>query len=123
MTKKGFKIIVAGGRNFSDYGLLKARCDYFLSEKMKSHQVVIVSGHAKGADALGERYALEHGLQCDAHPAKWEKYGKSAGFRRNAEMADAADALIAFWDGESRGTANMINLAKSKGLKVAVVRY
>lgn len=123
MSQKGFKVIIAGGRDFSDYELLKGRCNFFLSEKMKSHQIVIVSGHAKGADALGERYATERGLRCDAHPADWEKYGRSAGYIRNREMADAADALIAFWDGSSRGTAHMISYAKAKGLKVAVVRY
>lgn len=118
-----YKVIIAGGRYFNDYALLQERCDFFLSERAKSHQIVIVSGHAKGADALGERYAQERGLQCDAHPADWDKFGKSAGFRRNAEMAEVADALIAFWNGQSRGTAHMISFAKSKGLKVAVVRY
>lgn len=121
--RPSYKVIIAGGRHFDDYNLVKERCNYFLSEKMKSHQVVILSGHAKGADTLGERYAQERGLSIDAHPADWEKYGKSAGFRRNAQMAEVADALIAFWDGASRGTANMIDLAKRKGLKVAVVRY
>ena len=62
-------------------------------------------------------------MGCDIHPADWDKHGKAAGPIRNAEMAEVADALIAFWDGQSRGTANMISLAKSKGLSVAVVRY
>lgn len=84
---------------------------------------MIVSGHASGADALGERYAQERGLECEQYPADWEAYGRAAGPIRNAEMAEVADALIAFWDGASRGTKNMIDTAKSKGLKVAVVRY
>lgn len=118
-----YKVIIAGGRHFKDYELLKEKCDYYLKNKLKEFQVVIVSGNAAGADFLGERYAQERGLQCDARSAEWKKYGKSAGFIRNKEMAEIADALIAFWDGNSRGTANMINLAKSKGLRVAVVRY
>lgn len=118
-----YKVIIAGGRNFSDYGLLKERCDYFLQNKIKESRVVIISGHATGADALGERYAQERGLSLDAHPADWNKHGRAAGPIRNKEMAEVADALIAFWDGASRGTANMIDLAKRKGLKVAVVKY
>ena len=118
-----YKVIIAGGRYFSDYALLQENCDYYLSNKLKTHNVIIVSGHATGADSLGERYAQEHGLACDIHPADWDKHGKAAGPIRNAEMTEVADALIAFWDGQSRGTVNMISLAKSKGLSVAVVRY
>lgn len=118
-----YKVIIAGGRRFNDYEFLKEKCDYYLQRKLQESRVVIISGHATGADALGERYAQERGLSCEQHPADWDRYGKSAGYRRNADMANVADALIAFWDGQSRGTASMINLAKSKGLKVAVVRY
>ncbi|MBR1697914.1 MAG: DUF2493 domain-containing protein, partial [Anaerovibrio sp.] len=91
--------------------------------KLKSDTVIIVSGHAPGADTLGERYAHEHGLKCELYPADWNTHGKAAGPIRNAEMANNADALIAFWDGESRGTKNMIETAKAKGLRVAVVKY
>ena len=118
-----YKAIIAGGRHFDDYNLVKERCDFFLSEKMKSHQVIIISGHASGADSLGERYASEHGLKTELHPADWKAHGKAAGPIRNKEMAEVADALIAFWDGASRGTKNMIDTAKSKGLKVVVIRY
>lgn len=120
---KTYKVIIAGGRHFGNYGLLKDKCEFFLQCKLKEYEVVIISGHAAGADTLGEHFAGERGLRCDVHPAAWEKYGKAAGYIRNREMAEQADALIAFWDGSSRGTAHMINLAKSKGLKVAVVRY
>ena len=65
----------------------------------------------------------EHGLACDIHPADWDKHGKAAGPIRNAEMAEVADALIAFWDGQSRETKSMIDLARKKGLQVAIVRY
>lgn len=118
-----YRVIIAGGREFGNYELLRERCDFFLQNKLNEGQVIIVSGHASGADALGERYAHEHGLQCDIYPADWKTHGRAAGPRRNAQMAAVADALIAFWDGQSRGTKNMIDTAKSKGLKVAVVRY
>ena len=118
-----YKVIIAGGRHFNDYELLKEKCEYYLQNKLRESKVVIISGHATGADDLGERYAQERGLYLDAHPADWDKNGRAAGPIRNKEMAEIADALIAFWDGASRGTKNMIDTAKSKGLKVAIVRY
>ena len=115
-----FKVIIAGGRNFNDYQLLCKTCDHMLS---KQSDIEIVSGKARGADSLGERYAKERGYQVKEFPAQWDKFGKSAGYKRNAEMADYADALIAFWDNQSTGTNHMINLAKEKKIKVKVVNY
>lgn len=123
-TTEQYRVIIAGGRDFSDYELLKEKCDYYLQNKIREgRRVVIISGHASGADSLGERYAQERGLQCEQHPADWKTHGKAAGPIRNAEMAAVADALIAFWDGQSRGTRHMIETARAKGLKVAVVSY
>ena len=90
---------------------------------MNTHNVIILSGHASGADALGENFATDHNLQCELYPADWKRHGKAAGPIRNAEMAEVADALIAFWDGQSHGTKSMIELAKRKGLQVAVIRF
>jgi len=118
-----FRVIVAGGRKFNDYPLLENKLDNILSEVCKTHTVHIVSGRAFGADKLGERYANWNDLPIDSYPAEWDKYGKSAGYKRNALMADNADALVAFWDGKSRGTMHMIDLAKSKGLKIRVINY
>lgn len=118
-----YRVIIAGCRDFSNYALLKERCNYFLQRKLTESEVIIVSGHAPGADALGERYAQEMGLQIEQHPADWQTHGRAAGPIRNAQMAEVADALIAFWDGQSRGTKNMINTARQKGLKTAVVRF
>ena len=117
-----YKVIIAGCRDFNDYELLKEKCDYFLQDE-KKEDVVIISGHASGADALGERYAQERGLQLEIYPADWKAHGRGAGSIRNARMASAANALIAFWDGKSRGTKNMIETATKHNLKVAVVRY
>lgn len=117
-----FKVIVAGGREFCDYELLKRKLDFALRNK-GNFKIVIVSGAACGADKLGEQYAKERGYEIDSHPADWNKYGKSAGYIRNKEMAKSADALMAFWDGKSRGTKHMIDLAKEYGLRVIVVRY
>ena len=94
---------------------------FFLQNKLPN--VTIISGGATGADALGEQFAKENNLELIVVPANWEKYGRAAGPRRNAEMAEMADALIAFWDGKSRGTKNMIETAEKKGLLVRVVNY
>ncbi len=118
-----FKVIVAGGREFNDYGLLCQTCDRMLSQKQRTHSIVIVSGTARGADTLGERYAQERGYSIEQYPADWEHAGKAAGFIRNAQMASVADALIAFWDGQSRGTAHMIELARKHELQVRVVPF
>lgn len=118
-----YRVIIAGGREFQDYALLKEKCEYYLQNKLQTDTVIIVSGHATGADSLGERYASEKGLSVELHPADWQRHGRAAGPIRNEEMASVADALIAFWDGQSRGTKNMIDTANAKGLKVAIVRY
>ena len=72
----------------------------------------IVSGAARGADILGERYGIEHNIPIKRFPADWGKYGKGAGFIRNEQMGNYADYLIAFWDGKSRGTFHMIEYMK-----------
>ena len=118
-----FRVIIAGTRSFNDYELLRDSCNNLLSEKQRTHTVVIISGTARGADQMGERYARERGFQLRRFPADWEQYGRSAGHIRNAKMADNADALIAFWDGESKGTKNMIDNARRKGLAVRVIQY
>ena len=117
-----YKVIVAGCRDFADYKLLKEKCDFYLQNK-KPENIVIVSGHASGADALGERYAQERGYELETFPADWKASGRAAGPIRNAKMASVAHTLIAFWNGKSRGTKNMIDTAKKHNLQVAVVRY
>ena len=114
------KVIIAGGRNFDDFNKLCQVCDEFLQDQNK---VEIVSGAYKGADLLGERYAAERNYPIKQFPADWRRYGKSAGLKRNTEMATYADALIAFWDGESKGTKHMIELATQTGLIVKVIYF
>ena len=116
------KLIIAGGRDFSDYDKLCKEVDFAIS-KCEISRIEIISGSARGADSLGERYAREKGIALKQFPADWEKYGKAAGYKRNSEMSNYADALIAFWDGNSRGTQHMINIAKKKGLQVRIVKY
>ena len=115
------RVIIAGDRRLDDYDFLREKCDEVLSERIASGRVVIVSGHSRGTDLLGERYASGHSLQCELFPSDWDKFGKSAGPIRNREMATHADALIAFYDGKSKGTGNMIRLARDFGLEVNIV--
>ena len=115
------KVIIAGSRNFTNYQKLKKQCDQFLQNQT---DIEIVSGeHYKGADKLGEKYAAEKEFPLTKFPANWYRYGKAAGPKRNEYMANYADALIAFWDSKSRGTKNMIQLAKQKNLKIKIIWF
>lgn len=114
------RLIIAGSRDFGDYTLLKRRARMVTAG---AHEVVVLCGGARGADALGKLWAEEQGHPVEVYPADWEKHGRSAGPIRNLAMAEKADTLLAFWDGQSRGTKNMIDTARSMGLKVVEVRY
>ena len=120
---KSFKVIIAGGRDFTNYQLLKEKVDKILSEKRKTHNIIIVSGTARGADSLGEMYAQQNSFFVIPFPPQWDEYGKKAGYIRNVEMAEYADALNAFWDGESKGTKHMIDIATERNLPTRVIRY
>ena len=87
------------------------------------YKVSFVSGMAKGADAVGKAFAQHLGVKCEEYPADWEKFGKGAGFIRNRQMAENAEALVAFWDGRSSGTKHQINIATELGLDVFIFRY
>ena len=114
------KVIIAGSRTFNNNELLWNECEKAFSLLNK---IEIVSGTAKGADQIGEWFAEGNGYPIKRFPANWNKYGKSAGYKRNEEMARYADALIAFWDGKSKGTKHMIDLAQQYELKVKVVMF
>ena len=110
------KTIIAGSRTFIDYTVLS-----LIMDKIHWKPTLIISGGARGVDKLGERYAKENNIPLEIVPAKWDLYGKKAGYIRNKIMAEKGEALVALWDGESRGTKMMIELAKSIGLVVKVV--
>lgn len=116
------RVIIAGSRDFNDWSLLKTKVSYYTFE-MNPDDTEIVSGGCRGADKLGERYANEYKLSCNVIGADWGNFITSAGPIRNQAMAKYASHLIAFWDGKSKGTKNMIELAKKLGLTVRIVRY
>lgn len=117
------KIIIAGSRNITQKNKVFASIFYglasFVTENINPlKNLEIVSGCCRGVDKIGEEFADFFKIQKRLFPADWDKYGKRAGYIRNTEMANYADALIAIWDGESKGTKMMINIAKEKGLKI-----
>lgn len=100
--------------------MLSEICDRIVSSQK---DIEIVSGGARGADQLGELYAKSKGFALKRFPANWDVHGISAGIKRNIEMAEYADALIAFWNNKSSGTRNMINEAKKRDLKIRVIIF
>lgn len=106
------RVVIAGCRDYTDYDEAKTYIDFCLSNIRRKHNIIILSGGANGADALGERYAEENGLQVERYPADWKTYGKSAGPRRNKQMAEIGDYIICFWDEKSKGTKSMIYYAQ-----------
>jgi len=116
-----FKVIIAGSRSYADYRTLMFFCDNALYKKAETHRIEIVSGTCRGADKLGERYATERGLPIKRFPADWGSNGKAAGPIRNQQMADYADALIAFWGGDkSGGTWDMLLKAYKSQLLIRI---
>lgn len=115
MPKESLITIIAGSRDITDPKLLRTaveQCGWNIN--------TVVCGLASGPDTLGMLWARQNNIPVEFFPADWKKYGLSAGMYRNTQMAEAAEALIALWDGTSKGTANMINIAKRKKLKVYV---
>lgn len=117
-----FKIIVAGSRDFDDFFYLEKILDMLLSNK-KKEEIEIVHGDAPGADRLGKLYGEERGFRVKAFPAKWRVngvYDNSAGYKRNVEMGDYADACVVFRVNHSKGSTHMINIATEKKLMLRV---
>lgn len=117
------RIIIAGSRGFNNYDFLVKVIDAVIMDNYKDEEITIVSGGARGADKLGEKYAKEKKYELLVFPAEWNKFGKRAGYIRNEQMALNADVLVAFWDGTSRGTNHMINLGKKHNLDVFEINY
>lgn len=127
------KVIIAGSRSFGS--ILDPKCPPTHIRYIQSNDTTVVeeavkasgfsilevvSGGARGVDRLGEIWAKKHSLKITQFIPDWDKRGKSAGFWRNNAMADYGDALIAIWDGSSKGTAHMIQAARNRKLKVFI---
>ena len=112
------KLAIIGSRTFNDYALLSQTLKPFLPKI-----TLVVSGAAKGADSLGERWAIENKLKTLIFPADWNQYGKRAGFIRNVDIIENCDYCIAFYDGTSKGTAHAIKLCKKYNKPCNIINY
>lgn len=106
------RIVVAGSRNYENYSEAKKYIEMCIKEIKCKYTLIFLSGGCRGADMLGERYATENGFNIERYPADWQRYGKSAGLKRNFQIAKSCDYVICFWDGKSPGTASMISYAR-----------
>lgn len=118
------RIIICGTRTFNDDELLYDKLDKITKDMT---DVEIISGACEGADNIGEKYAKDKGLLLKVFPANWDKYGAAAGPLRNEQMLNYAlqekALVVAFWNGKSRGTSNMIKIAKNSGVTVYTYIY
>lgn len=122
MTK--YRMIVAGGRDYSNQNVVNYYIDRVKDVcDSRGLNLVIVCGMATGADTLGRNYAISNGLEVLEFPANWNKYGKSAGYLRNKEMASIADSAIVFWDGRSKGSKHMIDIMHELRKPVVSISY
>jgi len=127
------RVIIAGSRDFNSFELLEFEV-IRIFKKLKAegyfttrNDITIVSGTARGADQLGEKFAEKYNLKLERFPADWDKFGKSAGYKRNQQMSTFAKedngVCICFWNQTSKGTKHMIDIANKDGLKGFVVNY
>lgn len=114
------RIIVAGSRTIQSDRVVEQRISRVLEGKPQSTVPVFVTGDAKGVDQSAQVFADTFNFEHRLFEAEWETYGKAAGPKRNREMADFADTLIAIWDGSSRGTESMIEEALKAGLEIHI---
>lgn len=110
------RVAIIGSRNFNNYDLVvETLLEY---ENMIT---LIVSGGAKGADKLGERWAKENNKELLLFYPDWKKYGKSAGVIRNKEIIENSDIVFAFWDGTSKGTKHSIDLSNKLNKEIKII--
>jgi len=121
------RLAIVGSRNFNNKSLMA----HYLAMIMLSYQdselgvpdVEIISGGASGADAMGEKFAHIYQVPITVFRPKWNELGKSAGFIRNKQIVDACDMVLAFWDGNSKGTKHTIDLAKEAKKPTFIVYF
>jgi len=121
------RLAIVGGRDFNDEFLMAEHIAMFMAaytnEELKPPDVKVISGGAKGADSLGERFAKIYQVPVTVYKPNWKEYGRSAGFIRNQIIVDNCDMVLAFWDGRSRGTHDTINKAKKAKKPTFIVYY
>ncbi|MCB5162631.1 SLOG family protein [Marinomonas algarum] len=114
------KVAIIGSRSLSDYSLV----DEALRTGTDLNTITaIISGGAKGADTLAEKFAADCSLEIQIFKPDWKLYGRGAGIVRNKQIIESADKIFAFWDGKSKGTLNSINIAKKLGKDLTIIEY
>ena len=117
-------VVVAGGRDYTNFEFVCKKLDYVLKNIIKAgYKINIIWGGAAGADTLGQKYAALRGYKDTLFKADWNAHGKKAGYIRNEQMAIACTHVVCFWDGQSKGTKHMIELAKKHNKHLVVSRY
>lgn len=111
------KLAIVGGRDFNDYDMLTRSVADIEGVDL------IISGGARGADSLAERYAAEKGIEFISFVADWDKYGNAAGPIRNEMIVKACDRIVLFWDQRSPGTASSLALAKRHRKRYRLIKY
>lgn len=111
------KLAIIGSRDFSDYLCLKQAL-----EPYKTKLTLVVSGGARGADKLGEQWAVENNIKTLIFLPDWDKFGKRAGFIRNEDIIKNCDCCIAFWDGQSKGTSHSISLCEKYNKPYKIIK-
>jgi len=118
------KVAIVGSREFPQKEVVKSYIALMVWNKEGIGDFTIVSGGARGVDTWAEEEAEKLGISTEIYPANWDKYGKAAGYKRNQQIVEAADHIVAFWNGESKGTKHTIDIALEKKVPVTViVRY
>lgn len=115
------KLAIVGSRSWSNAALLKRTLDQYAEVHGVEHHITVISGGAAGADSMGEAWARKNGYPVEVIRPDWERYGRSAGFKRNEDIIREADIVFAFWDGSSKGTLDSINKARRLGIEVRVI--
>lgn len=111
------KLAIVGSRSFTDQRLFDKLLDSY-----SNNVEVVISGGARGADTLAERWAKKHNIPCIVYTADWDTYGKRAGYLRNVKIIKECDVCIAFWDGKSKGTQHSISLCDKLNKRCKVIR-
>ena len=112
------KIAIIGSRGFDDYELLKRSLEPF-----RDQITLVISGGAKGADSLGEKWARENGIETKIFLPEYSKFGRGATFIRNEYIVKESESVFSFWDGSSKGTKHAMRIAEKMDKEVKIIRY
>ena len=113
-------IAIVGSRDFKNFDFLEKT----ILENYKIENITeLISGGSIGADTLAEQFAIKHSIPMSIFTPDWDLYGKSAGYKRNIQIIDMSDEVIAFWDGISKGTKHSIDLANKDKKKLMIVKF